>query len=375
MAQPPAQSALPAHLATEEKWGTWRQQLSQRITTLDGLRAWIDLSPDEEAAIERTRGVYRWSVTQYYASLMDRTDPTCPIRQQAVPGLRELIEHPGADIDPVGDMTYRRTNRVIHKYPDRIVFLVTSVCPVYCRHCTRKYHTTQVDGTYFGEREAASYEPDFQYIREHPEIRDVLLTGGDPLVYPDGKLAGILEQLRAIPHVEIIRIGSRFPVLMPARITPELCRMLESFHPLWLNTHFNHPREVTPEAAAACDMLMRHGIPVQNQSVLLKGINDDIDTMRELVHSLLKIRVRPYYLYHCDNVRGVSHFMTSLEEGRAIMEQLLGFTTGFAVPQYVVTTDYGKIPAMRQVVHRDEDDDLWIENYKKQRKNLGPVLQ
>jgi lysine 2,3-aminomutase len=366
---------LPVHLATEARWGGWRKQLSNRITTLEELRQWIDVTPAEEAAIERTRGKYRWSITQYYASLMDRHDENCPIRQQAVPNLRELDEYPGAEIDPVGDMVYRKTNRVIHKYPDRVVFLVTSVCPVYCRHCTRKYHTTNVGGTYFEEREAASIASDIEYIAAHPEIRDVLLTGGDPLVYPDQKLADILRSLRAIPHVEILRIGSRFPVLMPARITPEFCRMLEALHPVWLNTHFNHPKEVTPEAAAACDMLLRHGIPVQNQSVLLKGINDDVATMRELLHALLRIRVRPYYLYHCDNVTGVSHFMTSLERGREIMEQLLGFTTGFAVPQYVVTTDYGKIPASRQVVHRDDDGNVWIENYKKQRKNLGAALR
>jgi lysine 2,3-aminomutase len=203
----------------------------------------------------------------------------------------------------------------------------------------------------------------------------VLLTGGDPLVYPDEKLRFILSRLRAIPHVEIIRIGTRFPVLLPARITPELCQMLDEFHPVWLNTHFNHPKEITPQAAAACDMLLRHGVPVQNQSVLLKGINDSAETMRALVHGLLKIRVRPYYLYHCDNVVGVSHFMTSLEEGLAIMESLSGHTTGFAVPQYVVTTDLGKIPATRQVLHREEDGTIWVENYRKTKKSLGPILR
>jgi lysine 2,3-aminomutase len=354
--------------------GNWRQQMSNRITTLAGLREWINVTPAEEEAIRRSEGKYRWSITQYYASLMDPDDENCPVRLQAVPNLRELDADPGAEIDPVGDMKYRKTNRVVHKYPDRVVFLVTAVCPVYCRHCTRKYHTTDVEGTYFQTKEAESFAEDLRYIAEHPEIRDVLLTGGDPLVYPDEKLAYILRSLRAIEHVEIIRIGSRFPVLMPDRITPELCRLFEEVHPLWLNTHFNHPKEITPQAAAACDRLLRHGVPVQNQSVLLKGINDDADTMRALLHGLLKIRVRPYYLYHCDNVVGVSHFMTTLEEGREIMEQLSGFTTGFAVPQYVLTTDLGKIPASRQMVVRDEDGEWWVENYQKRKKNLGPIL-
>ncbi|MCB9763501.1 MAG: arginine 2,3-aminomutase [Alphaproteobacteria bacterium] len=358
-----------------QDWGDWRKQMARRITTLEQLRAWIDVTPEEEEAILRCKGRYRWSITQHYASLMDPHDPRCPIRLQAVPGLAELTPGPTATVDPVGDRVYRKTNRVIHKYPDRVVFLVTAVCPVYCRHCTRKFHTTDQQGTYFEEKEARSFEPDFAYIAAHPEIRDVLLTGGDPLVYPDEKIAFILENLRAIPHVEVIRIGSRFPVLMPDRITPELCRILEAHHPVWLNTHFNHPKEITPASAAACDRLLRHGVPVQNQSVLLKGVNDDIDTMRALVHGLLKIRVRPYYLYHCDDVVGVSHFMTSLEEGRAIMEQLTGFTTGFAVPQYVYTTDLGKIPASREVLHRDALGDVWVENYQGQKRNLGPVLR
>jgi lysine 2,3-aminomutase len=356
-------------------WGSWRKQLAHRIQTLAELRKWISVTPTEEEAIRRSQGKYRWSVTQYYASLMDPDDENCPVRLQAVPNLRELEMFPSSEVDPVGDMANRKTNRIIHKYPDRIVLLVTKVCPVYCRHCTRKYHTTDLQGTYFGDTEAQSYEEDFSYIAAHPEIRDVLLTGGDPLVYPDDKLRFILRNLRAIEHVEIIRIGTRFPVLMPSRITRELCQVLEEFHPLWLNTHFNHPKEITPEAAGACDRLLRHGIPVQNQSVLLKGINDNAETMRDLVHGLLKIRVRPYYLYHCDNVVGVSHFMTSLEKGREIMEALTGFTTGFAVPQYVVTTDLGKIPAAREVLHRTQDGNVWVENYNKTKKNLGPILR
>lgn len=344
-------------------WSDWRSQLQHRIMTVDDLRQWVNLTAEEEAAIQSSAGKYRWSITPYYASLMDRDDPLCPIRQQAVPSLQEFLEFPGSDPDPVGDTVYRKTNRVVHKYPDRIVLLVTEVCAVYCRHCTRKYHTTDLGGTYFESSEAASWEADFEYIASHPEIRDVLLTGGDPLTYSDEKLELIISRLRKIPHVEVIRIGSRYPVLLPQRITPELCAMLEKYHPIWLNTHFNHPKEITPEAAEACDRLLRHGIPVQNQTVLLKGVNDSVETMRLLLTGLLKIRVRPYYLYHCDNVTGVSHFMTSVEKGREIMRGLLGHITGFAIPQYIVTTKLGKIPLWQEQFHQDEQG-YWLENYK-----------
>lgn len=344
-------------------WTDWRSQLKHRITTLEELREWIRVSPDEEAAIRACNGKYRWSITPYYASLMDREDPLCPIRLQAVPHTQEFMTFPGADPDPVGDRIYRKTNRVVHKYPDRVILLVTEACAVYCRHCTRKYHTTDLEGSYFETSEASSWEQDFEYIASHPEIRDVLLTGGDPLTYSDEKLELIISRLRKIPHVEIIRMGSRYPVLLPQRVTPEFCAMLEKYHPIWLNTHFNHPKEITPEAAAACDRLLRHGVPVQNQTVLLKGINDDLETMKALLKGLLKIRVRPYYLYHCDNVTGVSHFATTVEKGREIMRGLLGHMTGFAIPQYIVTTKLGKIPLWEEQFHQDENG-YWLENYK-----------
>ncbi|MDQ4077681.1 MAG: arginine 2,3-aminomutase [Chloroflexota bacterium] len=345
------------------EWSNWRSQLRHRITAVEQLRGWIDVTEEEEQAIEACAGIYRWSITPYYASLMDKEDPMCPIRRQAVPSLRELDAAPNASVDPVGDRLYRKSNRVVHKYPDRVIILVTELCPVYCRHCTRKYHTTNLEGTYFEKGEAESWEQDFEYIANTPAIRDVLLTGGDPLTYSDKKLEFIISRLRQIPHVEIIRIGSRFPVLLPQRITPELCRMLERYHPLWLNTHFNHPKEITAEAAAAVNRLLRHGIVVQNQTVLLKGINDDLETMRALLTGLLKIRVRPYYLYHCDNVTGVSHFTTTVEKGREIMRGLLGHLTGFAVPQYVLTTPLGKIPRWEEHLHHDEQG-YYVENYE-----------
>lgn len=344
-------------------WSDWRSQMEHRICTAEELKKWIDLTTEEESAIDKCAGRYRWTITPYYASLMSRTDPNCPVRRQAVPSLLEFEHFPEADVDPVGDRAYRKTNRVVHKYRDRVMLLVTQACPVYCRHCTRKFHTTDLEGTYFGEKEAHSFAEDFAYIESHPEIRDVLLSGGDPLVYSDERLDYILHNIRRIPHVEIIRIGTRFPVLLPQRITADLCDMLERYHPLWLNTHFNHAKEITADSAAACDRLIRHGIVVQNQSVLLKGVNDDLATLRDLLVGLLKIRVRPYYLYHCDNVTGVSHFATTIE-GRSLMRALFGRVTGFAVPQYVLTTYQGKIPLAPNYVREIRDGICVLESYE-----------
>lgn len=347
----------------EELWSDWRWQIAHRITTTEELHNWINVTEREEQSIQKSVGKYRWSITPYYASLMDKNDEMCPIRRQAVPSLEEFEYFPNAEVDPVGDQLYRKTNRVVHKYPDRVMMLVTQSCSVYCRHCTRKYHTTDLSGSYFGDSETLSFEEDFDYIASQPAIRDVLLSGGDPLMYSEQKLEFIISRLRQIPHVEIIRIGTRFPVLLPQRITPELCAMLEKYHPIWLNTHFNHPKEITEEAAKACDQLLRHGIPVQNQTVLLKDLNDDLPTMRALLTGLLKIRVRPYYLYHCDNVTGVSHFATTIEKGRELMKGLLGHMTGFAVPQYIITTKLGKIPLWEESLHLNNDG-YSIENYE-----------
>jgi lysine 2,3-aminomutase len=359
--------------ATDEQWADWRWHMRHRITTLDELRRWVRLTPEEHEAIGASAGKYRWSITPYYASLMAPDDPSCPIRQQAVPALGEFLDFAGAEVDPVGDMFYRKTNRIVHKYPDRVIMLVTESCPVYCRHCTRKFHTTDLHGTYFRDNEGGNFDEDLRYVAEHPEIRDVLLTGGDPLSYRDATLENIVSRLRAIPSVEIIRIGSRFPVLLPQRITDELCEMLARYHPVWFNTHFNHPAEITPESAAAVDRLLRSGIPVGNQTVLLKGINDDIGTMRTLMTKLLLIRVRPYYLYHCDNVTGVSHFMTTVDKGWEIMEGLQGHITGFGIPQYVLTTRIGKIPIAKPY-YQETEDGLLLRNYKGQEMLVGKAL-
>lgn len=357
-------------ILAEDNWQSWRWHMSHSIKTADELGKWINITDRERKAIEASSSKYKWRVTPYYASLMSKDDENCPIRLQAVPHSSELLEFNEASIDPVGDTIYRKTNRVIHKYPDRVVLLVTQTCPVYCRHCTRKYHTTDKEGTYFEQGEGASFEEDFKYIEDNPQIKDVLLTGGDPLTYADHKLEEIISRIRAIPHVEIIRIGSRFPVLLPQRITDDLCDMLSKYHPVWFSTHFNHPKELTKEAVAACDKLLRHGIPVQNQTVLLKGINDTPETMTELMRGLLRARVKPYYLYHCDNVSGVSHFMTSIEKGREIMASMLGHISGYALPRYIITTSLGKIPLERSYL-TEKGGECVVENYKGETMKLG----
>jgi lysine 2,3-aminomutase len=337
-------------------WADWRWHMRNRIRSLEELKKWIDVSVEEAAAISAIKHRYLWWITPYYASLMNPTDAQCPIRLQALPSVAEMRADHAASVDPVGDRKFRVTNRIIHKYPDRAILLVTSLCPVLCRFCTRKHHTTALNSTYFQETEGSSMDQDFDYLRKTVSVRDVLLTGGDPLSYSDDKLERIIAELRSIPHIEIIRIGSRFPALLPQRITPSLAAMLEKYHPIWINTHFNHPRELTPEALHACDVLLRHGIPVGNQTVLLRGVNDDLATMRALCHRLVQARVRPYYIYHCDNVEGVSHFQTTISTGQSIMRGLIGYTTGFAVPQYVITTEAGKIPLSEEYLLGFEDD-------------------
>lgn len=344
------------------------------IRTVGDLERWVNLSDRERRGIATTENSYLWMVTPYYASLMDPEDDNCPIRLQSIPHPVEMTPGAQASVDPVGDMKYAKTRRVVHKYPNRVILLVSDTCPVYCRHCTRKFHTTSLDGSYYNSDFGKDYESDFEYIRQNPEIKDVLLTGGDPLTLSDSKLETIISSLRSIPHVEIIRIGSRYPVFLPQRITPALCEILSKYHPVWFSTHFNHPVEVTMEAAAAVDMLLRHGVPVQNQSVLLKGINDNTDIMRALNRRLLEIRVRPYYLYHADNVSGVSHFRTTVDRGLEILKDLHGYETGFSVPNFVITTHLGKIPVSNEYYTKFGDTAL-IRSFRGEIADLSDYLK
>lgn len=328
--------------ATPEQWADWRWQVSHRIKDLDGLKAvFPELTADEEAAVRDSEHLFRLGITPYYATLIDVDDPNDPIRLQAIPKYHELKWADFELPDPLHEDVDSPVPWVTHRYPDRILFLITHECSFYCRHCTRRRIVGDMESPAPRDFEAA-----FDYVRGHPEIRDVLISGGDPLAVPDRRLEYVITNLRQIPHVEIIRIGSRMPVVLPQRITPELVSMLKKYHPIWFNTHFNHPAEITPEARQACARLADAGIPLGNQSVLLKGINDCPVIMRKLVHELVRMRVRPYYLYACDLSEGLSHFRTSVARGIEIMESLRGHTSGYCVPQFVVDAPGGggKIP-------------------------------
>lgn len=327
-----------------EQWNDWHWQYKNRIEDVDALAEYIPLSDEEKNGIAEALKTYRMAITPYYLSLIDPDDPYDPIRRQALPCAQELYIAPEDQRDPLHEETDSPCTGLTHRYPDRVLFLVTNQCSMYCRHCTRRRFSGQEDTALSKCQIDASIE----YIRAHEEVRDVLVSGGDPLTLSDEKLEYILSSLRAIEHVEIIRIGTRIPVVMPQRVTPELCAMLRKYHPLWINVQFNHPREITPESTAACAMLLDAGIPLGNQSVLLRGINDCPHVMRKLVRRLVQIRVRPYYIYQCDLSIGLSHLRTSVAKGMEVMEGLQGHTTGFAVPMYVIDAPGGggKIPIM-----------------------------
>jgi lysine 2,3-aminomutase len=349
----------------------WRFQVRNRITTVEELRQYINLTPEEEKNIHLVEQEFSWHISPYYASLMDKNDPDCPIRKQAVPRIAELHDPLGV-IDPLEEEKHEPAPNVIRVYPDRIAWCVSNQCAMLCRHCLRKRMVAReqkdVDGSHQTadsfDFSASAREAALDYIAATPEIRDVLLTGGDPLLYPDDVVEDIVSRLRAIEHVEIIRIGSRTPCTMPQRITEDLCRMLEQYHPLWFNTQFNHPKELTPEATEACARLANAGIPLGNQSVLLRGVNDDPETMKALVQGLVKMRVRPYYLYQCQILSGTAHFRTPVETGIEIIRNLRGFTTGFAVPRYVLDTPYGKVPMAPQYMVDRDDEAVYLENFE-----------
>ncbi len=335
--------------ATEKEWQDWRWQLRHRITTVEVLKELIPLTPEEMEAIQAVQKVYRWAVSPYYLSLMG-DDPNCPIRRQALPSRMELEDKLGIpDLpDPMAEELTSPAPCITRRYPDRLIINVTNQCAMYCRHCQRRRNIGEVDTT----RSRKELEQALDYIRANPEIRDVLITGGDALMLSDQMLDWLLTELDRIPHVEIKRIGTRVPVTLPQRITSELCQVLAKHPPIYLNTQFNHPREITEEAKLACDRLVEAGVVLGNQSVLLRGINNHPFIMRKLNQELLKIRVRPYYLFHAKPVTGTTHFITSIKEGIEIMEQLRGYTSGLAVPTYIINAPngYGKTPVLPQYV-------------------------
>lgn len=347
---------------TDEQWNDWHWQVRNRITTVEDLKKVINITPEEEEGIHNALKTLRMGITPYYALLMDKDDPNCPVRKQAVPTLYETYISDADLDDPLHEDTDSPVPGLTHRYPDRVLLLITDMCSMYCRHCTRRRFAGQKDD----ESPLDNIDKAIEYIRNTPVVRDVLLSGGDCLLVSDERLEYIIKKLREIPHVEVIRLGSRTPVVLPQRITPELVEMLKKYHPVWLNTHFNHSKEVTPEAQQACRLLADAGIPLGNQSVLLRGVNDCVHVMKKLMHDLVKMRVRPYYIYQCDLSAGIEHFRTPVSKGIEIIEGLRGHTSGYAVPTFVVDAPGGggKIPVMPNYLISQSPDKVILRNYE-----------
>lgn len=347
---------------SDVQWNDWKWQLKNRITTQEGLERILNLSEAERSAFSAHNKCFPLSITPYYASLMDADDSTQPIRRAVVPVVDEHIISSVESVDPLSEASFSPVPCIVHRYPDMVLFLVTNFCSVYCRYCTR----SRMVGNHEHYNTHAQWEQAIEYIKEHKEVRDVLLSGGDPLTMDNDQIEWLLSRLRKIEHVEFIRIGTKVPVVLPQRIDSELTSMLKKYHPLWVSIHFTHPDELTPETQKACAMLADAGIPLGSQTVLLKGINDDVETMKSLVHKLLMARVKPYYLYQCDLVPGSTHFRTSVQKGLDIIDGLRGHTTGYAVPSYVIDAPKGggKIQLLPQFIVGKSGDDLLLRNYK-----------
>jgi lysine 2,3-aminomutase len=343
------------------QWYDWKWQFRNRITTIEELEKIIHLSEKEKEDMGKCLEHFRMAITPYYASLMDPNNPMCPIRMQAVPTINETQVGPWELADPLDEERDSPVKNIVHRYPDRVLFLVTHMCSMYCRHCTRRRTVGEEDYVISD----AEVDAAIDYIAKNPNIRDVLLSGGDPLTMSDARLEKIIAKLRNIEHVEIIRIGTRVPVVMPMRITPELLTMLKKYHPIWINTHFNHPKELTPEAVKACSDIVDAGIPLGNQSVLLRNINDNTETMKELLLKLVKARIRPYYLYQCDMSQGLSHFRTRVETGIEIIQDLTGTISGYAVPKFVIDAPHGggKVPMNPEYIITMDDKEVIMRNY------------
>lgn len=343
-------------------WGDWTWQLKNRLTTAEQLEQYMTLTPDEKAGCLFANQKLALAITPYFFNLIDRNDPDCPIRKQVIPRAQEMVVSEEETLDSLGEDEHSPVPGLVHRYPDRVLFLVTDRCAAYCRYCTRSRLVSNAQDYNFHPE----FEQGLRYIEAHPEIRDVLLSGGDPLLLSDKKIEHLLSRLRAIRHVEFIRIGSRIPVFLPQRITPELAEIFKKYGPIWMSIHVNHPKECTAELRAACDRLAFAGVPLGNQSVLLKGVNDDAEVMKALVHRLLRMRVRPYYLYQMDLITGGSHFKVDVRKGIEIIKALRGFTSGYAVPQYVIDAPGGggKVPINPDYVEKITDDEVVFRNYE-----------
>jgi len=345
----------------DEKWFDWRWQLANRLNSVEELGEVIRLTESEKQALS-AKDLFRVDITPYFASLIDPGDPNCPVRKQVIPTARELEKFESQMEDSLAEDRHSPVPGLVHRYPDRVLFLVTTQCASYCRYCTR----SRIVGDPAATFKRSEWDAAIDYLKRTPQVRDVLLSGGDPLTLAPKLLEELLARLREIPHIEIIRIGSRVPVFMPMRIDQEFCDMVQKYHPFWMNIHVNHAREITPELRQACDRLSRAGVPLGNQSVLLAGVNDSVNIQRELVHELVKMRVRPYYLYQCDMVEGAGHLRTSVTRGLEIMEGLRGHTSGYAVPLYMIDGPGGggKIPVMPNYVISQAPGKIVLRNYE-----------
>lgn len=357
-------SHAPGYWSDEDtdKWDDFKWQLRNRVNTLTDLESRINLTDVERAGVLLAGNKLAMSITPHFFNLIDRDDPNCPIRRQIIPRMEEGWTAPEELSDPCGEDSHMPVPGLVHRYPDRVLFLVTDRCASYCRYCTRSRVVSGV-----GEQHLEmNWEAAFKYLEQHTEVRDVLLSGGDPLLLTDSILDRLLTRLRSIPHIQFVRIGSRIPIFLPQRITPELCQMLRKHHPLFISVHTNHPRELTTEVRDALGRLADAGIPLGNQSVLLRGVNDSVGVQKALVHKLLMCRVRPYYLYQCDLITGSSHLRTSVAEGVSIIDGLRGHTTGYAIPQYVIDGPGGggKIPINPNYVVESTPGKVTLRNYE-----------
>lgn len=348
--------------ATRADWADWRWQLQNRIKTLPELERIFGLSPDERLALQAHKGNLPLAITPYYAALMARDNPQDPLRRTHIPVTAEGNFSPGEYDDPLGEEAKMAAPGLVHRYPDRVLFLVTNICASYCRYCTR----SRLVADHEQSINIRDWEAALAYIRSRPVIRDVLISGGDPLLLSDDKLRWLLTELRAIPHVEFIRLGTKIPIVLPQRVTPALVRLLKQFHPLWMSLHIIHPNEFTPESAVALRRLADAGIPLGGQMVLLKGINDDVAVMRALVHQQLRHRVRPYYLLQLDPIRGSAHFRTPIEKGLELIDALRGHTSGYAVPAYIIDSPGGggKVQLVPDHIVGRQGDALVLKNYQ-----------
>jgi lysine 2,3-aminomutase len=343
-------------------WNDWKWQLKNRVTTLEGLEKHLKLTPEERAGVILSGNKLSLAVTPHYFNLIEPENPDCPIRRQIIPHVGEGTISPAEMADPCGEDSHMPVPGLVHRYPDRVLFLVTDRCASYCRYCTR---SRVVSGA--GEQELhTDFDEAIAYLENHTEVRDVLLSGGDPLLFSDEKLDALLGRLRAIPHIEFVRIGTRVPIFLPQRITPQLCAILKKHHPLWMSIHTNHPRELTTEVRDALAMLADHGVPLGNQSVLLAGVNDSLSVMKSLVQKLLRCRVRPYYLYQCDLIQGSAHLRAPVAKGIEIIEGLRGHTTGYAVPQFVIDAPGGggKVPVNPGYVFFHDREKVVFRNFE-----------